>query len=461
MTRIADAEHQNDGQEGTLTQALLESRQRWRQFGALAADLVFEADVDGRLTFLAPDQVLGWAASDLLGQPAHTLLLDPDGPNPFAFTTPQNRRHVWLRNRIGTPVCVAVTITTMRDEAGSYRGARGVAVNVTEQERAQTATAAAIRRGEVLDRILAHMRQEVFAPRMMNAVLESITRALGSRGTAVLDLLCTDPDAILLHTAGDRPGPALIGLAAELAEADATTRTFTLPDGNEVLACQCSTRFGGRAALIVWRQPEARTWDADDLTLIGSVGGVIRIVLEHQSIQMELARQARTDPLTGLLNRRAFLEEASRRLDRLEREGHPGTLLFIDLDRLKQLNDRAGHDAGDAALLLTSTLLQRTFRPSDLVARLGGDEFAVWLDGADSLTAAERAEDLRVATPRELAHLTAGEPQQMSMSIGIATREPGTDETLDQVILRADKAMYEVKRNGRGHWRVSHLAALA
>ena len=123
--------------------------------------------------------------------------------------------------------------------------------------------------------------------------------------------------------------------------------------------------------------------------------GVIRMVLEHEAIQRELARQARTDPLTGLLNRRAFMEEAGRRIDRLDREVIPGTLIFMDLDRLKPLNDRLGHEAGDAALMLTADLLRRTFRPTDLVARLGGDEFALWMDGSDELTAAERAESLR------------------------------------------------------------------
>ena len=132
--------------------------------------------------------------------------------------------------------------------------------------------------------------------------------------------------------------------------------SLLLDGGEQVLACPCSTRFGERAALLAWRPPHARMWDSDDLTLASSIGGIVRIVLEHEAIQRELARQARTDPLTGLLNRRAFIEEASRRLDRLERDGQFGTLLFLDLDHLKQLNDRLGHEAGDSALLTVSAL---------------------------------------------------------------------------------------------------------
>ncbi len=448
-----------ESEADTLRLALLESRQRWRQFGAIAADLVFETDALGNLTFIAPERVLGWPAGVLLGRPASALLADGGGPDPFRFTAPLHRRHTWMRSAHGDPVCMALTIVPMQDDAGRHRGVRGTAVNVTERERADSATAAALRRGEVLDHILTRMRQEVLAPRMMRAVLDALMRALGCPGACVIDLRAADP-CLVLHGIG-APGPDLSPAVPALIEDGAATRTQALADGTQVLACPCSTRFGDRAALVVWRRAGGRVWDADDLTLVAAVSGVVRIVLEHEAIQRELARQARTDPLTGLLNRRAFLEEATRRLDRLERDGVCATLLFIDLDRLKQLNDRHGHEAGDAALTLVSALLHRTFRPTDLVARLGGDEFAVWLDGADSLTAAERAEGLRLATPGELAHLTEGETEGVTLSIGIATRAPGTDETLDQMMYRADQAMYEVKRSGRAHWRVSHLADAA
>ena len=127
--------------------------------------------------------------------------------------------------------------------------------------------------------------------------------------------------------------------------------------------------------------------------------------------------------------------------------------MFIDLDRLKPLNDQLGHEAGDAALILTSTILRRMVRPSDLVARLGGDEFALWLDGFDGLTAAERAEHLRLTFPLEAAEFALPGQQGLTMSIGIACRQPGEGEELEDIIQRADLAMYEVKRDGGGHWR--------
>jgi len=181
-------------------------------------------------------------------------------------------------------------------------------------------------------------------------------------------------------------------------------------------------------------------------------------VLEHEAIQREMARQARTDPLTGLMNRRAFLEELTRHIDRLDREELPGTLMYTDLDNFKPLNDRLGHDIGDKALCAVATLLRDAIRPTDLVARLGGDEFAIWLNGADHMTAAERAERLRVDGPRRLAEVTGQFAPALTISIGIATRRACGGEEIEGLMRRADAAMYEVKRSGRGHWRVSHEA---
>ena len=181
------------------------------------------------------------------------------------------------------------------------------------------------------------------------------------------------------------------------------------------------------------------------------------MALDHEAIQQEMMRQARTDPLTGLLNRRAFREEILRHTARAEQEGAPNTLIFLDLDHFKTVNDRLGHEIGDRVLQRTATLLRETFRPSDLIARLGGDEFALWLNGADHMTAAERAETLRTAMPAALDEITGGVPPRITLSIGIATRRAHADEDIDALIRRADEAMYEAKRNGRGHWRVSLL----
>jgi diguanylate cyclase (GGDEF)-like protein len=91
-----------------------------------------------------------------------------------------------------------------------------------------------------------------------------------------------------------------------------------------------------------------------------------------------------------------------------------------------------------------------------LIARFGGDEFALWLDGMDALTAAERADTLCQNGPAKLAELCGDSGVNLTMSIGIAARWPGRDEDVETLMTRADRIMYEVKRAGRGHWRVAH-----
>ena len=220
------------------------------------------------------------------------------------------------------------------------------------------------------------------------------------------------------------------------------------------MAAVCLTRFGAHDGLALWRSPGSRGWDHEDRLLVEAAASLIRMVLEHEAIQMEMGRQARTDPLTGLLNRRAFLEDMARRIDRLDRDEQPGTLMFVDLDYFKAVNDRLGHEVGDQVLQRLAGMLRRTLRPSDLVARLGGDEFALWMDGADHMTAAERAERLCLEVPRELLEIVGTTGPEPTVSVGIATRAVVSGEAIDSLLRRADLAMYEVKRSGRGHWRV-------
>jgi diguanylate cyclase (GGDEF)-like protein/PAS domain S-box-containing protein len=460
---IAIGTQASRGDGAVLRDALLDSRQRWRDLVMLSADLVFETDSWGRFVLIAPDPVLGWQTAMLLGQPAELLLADPDGGsnfNPFRPMTATRRRRTWLRRADGTSVCMAFATAPLLDAEGRIIGARGVAQDVTEQDRHDAAIAAALRRGELLDHILWRMRQEVLAPRMMKAALEALVTALAAEGCAVVDALGDGVTPSVLHQFGGAPGTVL-PTAISLLEASTPESTQAVaPDGRLVLVCPSQTRFGEQAGFVMWRPPGGRLWDGDELVLASSATGIIRVILEHEAIQREMARQARTDPLTGLLNRRAFMDEMARRIDRLEHETLPGTLMFIDVDHFKMLNDCRGHDIGDEALCIIASLLRATVRPTDLVARLGGDEFALWLDGADEFAAAERAESLRVNGPRLLEHLRNGHELALTVSTGVATRWPGQGEDIETLIHRADQAMYEVKRAGRGHWLVSRTGPI-
>ena len=398
--------------DDTPAQRLLDSRNRWRDLVSLTADLAFETDVWGRFVFVSPDPALGWPASTLLGQPAELLLADADGTigfNPFRPTSAVRRRRAWLKRPDGSGICLAFAAAPLTDAEGRIVGARGIGQDTTEQDGHDRAMAAALRRGEVLDHILWRMRQEVLAPKMMEAALTSLTTALGAEGAAVLDVLGDGSRPGVLYQTGGVAGRRCCTPHSACCRPRAPTRwSRWRRTGARCWSCSSQTRFAEQTGLALWRIPGGRDWDNEERVLASSATGIIRMILDHDSIQREMARQARTDPLTGLLNRRAFMDELARRLDRLDREGLPGTLMFVDLDHFKQLNDVRGHEAGDTALCVVATLLRDTVRPADLVARLGGDEFAIWLDGADDLAAAERAEHLRIAGPRALASLTEG-----------------------------------------------------
>lgn len=438
-----------------LCEALLDSRQRWQDLVSMTSDFAFETDALGRLVFVAPEWVLGWPAGSLLGQPAANLLAGPPGGfDPFHPDSVIRDRRCWMKRADGGVACLAFACTPLWD-GEDIIGSRGAAHDVTEQDRHETAMAMALRRGEVIEHILMQMRQEVLAPRMMQAVLQELTAVMGAEGAAVVDLLAALDADIVLHQVGGPLEPALSTMQELLHSPTIEPVAAISPGGHPVLACPSDTRFGARAGLALWRAAGAEAWGAEDMLLASAATAIVRVVLEHDAIQRELARQARTDPLTGLLNRRSFLEEIPRRINRLDCEGLPGTLMYLDLDYFKDLNDTHGHDVGDAALLLTATLLRNTVRPADLVARLGGDEFAVWLDGSDELTAAERAERLRIVAPGTFAEAMPIMPRPLSMSIGISSRHAGGGEDLDSMMRRADKAMYEVKRAGRGHWCVA------
>lgn len=170
-----------------------------------------------------------------------------------------------------------------------------------------------------------------------------------------------------------------------------------------------------------------------------------RDVSERKAGEQILVHQVLTDPLTGLLNRRGLLDQ----LERALRRGN-GTLalIFCDLDRFKEVNDRYGHAVGDALLLELTNRLQTVLRSQDSLARLGGDEFVVLIEelqqDSDALVLAER---LREALSEPWRH--NGEELSLTMSMGVALGHDQTSTSADELLRRADLTMYQVKSSGR------------
>lgn len=166
---------------------------------------------------------------------------------------------------------------------------------------------------------------------------------------------------------------------------------------------------------------------------------------------------SRTDELTGLFNRRAFGEDVGRRIQHHLRHGRTAAMLYLDIDNFKPVNDLKGHAAGDAAIRNFGRFLTKDLRSGDLAARIGGDEFALWLEEVDIGGARARAERLLAAAAAILQRHSASARQPLTLSIGVALLQPDHGETFEDLLARADAAMYSAKSAGKGRITFAEL----
>jgi diguanylate cyclase (GGDEF)-like protein/PAS domain S-box-containing protein len=302
----------NTTPERNLTQALVDSRQLFKDLVTCSSDFAWETKADGSFNFVSPRGALGFEVRELEGRPARALLVaDPQAAaSPFESRSALDAAEVRLSRKDGSIGCFQISCLPVIDAAGNWCGARGVCRDVT-----------AARERE-----------------------------------------------------------------AELARVHAT-----------------------------------------------------------------LERLSRTDELTGLLNRRAFVDELSRRLAHLQRHARSGALLYLDLDNFKLINDRFGHQRGDMVLCGVAEILAGG-RAGDAAARLGGDEFVLWLEEVDAAGAAAKAAALIAAVDHLDARYGAAD-SALGVSVGIALSTGG--ESAAAVFARADAAMYEAKRLGKGTVRLA------
>jgi diguanylate cyclase (GGDEF)-like protein len=220
---------------------------------------------------------------------------------------------------------------------------------------------------------------------------------------------------------------------------------LTAPDGTEQLAAVLPGPAGPRGLLLV----SGGATGPEERRLLHAVAEYAAVALDNASLRGDLLHQARHDPLTGLPNR-AMLAD---RLTEALRRTRPVAVIFIDLDGFKAVNDRLGHHAGDQLLVAAGRRMRAALRTGDMLARFAGDEFVVVSEGLGDATAAARVAE------RLLAALTPpfqlGEREgRVAASIGVAIGR-GPDDTPDDLLRRADTAMYAAKEAGKGRW---HLA---
>jgi diguanylate cyclase (GGDEF)-like protein/PAS domain S-box-containing protein len=190
----------------------------------------------------------------------------------------------------------------------------------------------------------------------------------------------------------------------------------------------------------------------EDDQLVG-VAAVFEDIAGRKAMEQELTRLATTDPLTGVANRRRFIEQLEIELARMQRFDKPAAFLMMDVDNFKNVNDTYGHAVGDAVLRHLAELSQHRLRRIDLFGRLGGEEFGILLPGTDAAGARQFADSFRryvADTPLESSKGII----PLTVSIGVAEFDPG-DAAPDGVLARADTALYRAKEGGRNRVEVA------
>jgi len=199
--------------------------------------------------------------------------------------------------------------------------------------------------------------------------------------------------------------------------------------------------------MVVLMFEKTNTLGTYEIELLEVLGNQAATSIANAKLYEEIERLAVTDGLTGLFNHRHFQETLAQEFNRLERFSEPISLLIIDIDHFKKINDSYGHPVGDAVLKKVSGIIRKTIRNIDIPARYGGEEFAVILLGTDTNGALKMAERLR----KSIADAKFSSEQNafnVTVSIGISTnaREMRKKEDL---VEQADKALYNAKRTGR------------
>jgi diguanylate cyclase (GGDEF)-like protein len=285
---------------------------------------------------------------------------------------------------------------------------------------------------------------------VMFALLTAVGPLLPRRGLALLGPLGV---ALIAYAMTTSPGPG-DGAVLYALPVFWTTFFFGRRGAAAILAC-----VGVGHAVTLLMLPTADSYPGRWLDVMVSVTGVALVVLvlerRNEVLLERLAEEARTDPLTGLLNRRGFYEHAAREFAHLCRDGREIALATVDIDHFKQVNDEWGHIVGDRVLANLARLLVGESRIIDVAARLGGEEFAVLMPGCDAAGAEALIDRVRTG----LAASAGLDLPAVRISAGVvATSEP---LELQLMLEKVDRALYAAKRGGRDRTVTAELRAAA
>jgi diguanylate cyclase (GGDEF)-like protein len=233
---------------------------------------------------------------------------------------------------------------------------------------------------------------------------------------------------------------------------ESPSSTAALVDGKLVipgpLEIPITYRNSVIGVLVVEDDTPGRVWQDEEVLMVKTVSDQLAVAISHARLFRQVQMQAMTDALTGLYNHRYFQERLDREIKLADRNNDKVSLILLDLDHLKRINDTHGHRAGDGALCHAANVMQSAVREVDVCARYGGEEFVVILPQCGREDAISVAERLREAIASTHVHKIG----QVTASIGVATY-PTASKSKEELIEMADRAMYLAKAAGRNRVR--------
>jgi len=291
---------------------------------------------------------------------------------------------------------------------------------------------------EALHNMSVEMASSLDARQVFEQIVSQSAAAAGAEEAV---LLRVSPAGLLIaaRRGTDQSPPVAAQVAAAL-DCAAPIRM----DGGRSLAARVSGGPGG--GLVLWMRRSDRAFAEPKVSAIVTILRVGTCAVHNAFQYQERTQQASVDSLTGVSNRREFTDRLDAAVDGSRRSGQGFSLVLIDLDQFKAINDAHGHQVGDQALRAAADVLRAAVRVEDVVARLGGDEFALILPGCGLDDACELAD--RLLRTVRLAGIPDLQGPQVTLSIGASTF-PVQGADAEALIKSADQALYEAKRLGR------------
>ena len=413
--------------------ALAHSAREYRDLAEQASDVVTRTDERAVYTYVSPasTRLYGFTPEEMVGRGVYEFVHPDDHGAHLALRealaagAEEEVGERRMRTAGGGWLWVEARCRALRDDDGRFVGVQSSARDISDRKAAEEV-------GRIAD--------EQFRTAFDDALVGIALVALDGSWLRVNDALCR----ILGYTREQ-----LHGMTFQ----DITHRDDLDTDLAQLEDTLSGERAGYQMEKRYLRPNGEMVWALLSVSLVRDSGGEplhfisqILDISERKRLEAEMTRLATRDHLTGLYNRRFFEREVAQHLRLLRRHGGSASVLFLDLDRFKEVNDTLGHQHGDALLQHVAEILTGRLRESDVIARLGGDEFAVLLPVTD----AHGAACIVAALEREFADKPAdleGQRTTARASIGVAELDAELD--VDGVLRRADQAMYAVKRARR------------